>query len=263
MAAFRKKAGITNRAISKRATKIRHTVLMPPEVATYVAAFEAGVDLTRHLTPDEMRNVAEHHQMVQAARGGATALAPPKRGGAKAKATKPSTPAQFRFLPNVKVAAGAISESTQADALRMAQRVYPLLYVFENSVREFVDGHLTAEYGKDWWDDPLIVSRTVRAAYGRNKQREGKDRWVARKTARPIYYTELGHLGDIIASQKGWKVFEPIFNDQHWVRQHVKAFESPRNIVAHMNTVQEKNIKGLEVRAQEWFDQIRDHPVPD
>ncbi|MGH3052601.1 MAG: hypothetical protein ACRDM8_06530 [Gaiellaceae bacterium] len=33
---------------------------------------------------------------------------------------------------------------------------------FENSAREFIDGHLTLAYGPDWWDDPKIVSRDVR-----------------------------------------------------------------------------------------------------
>jgi len=39
----------------------------------------------------------------------------------------------------------------------MAIKVYPLLYAFENSAREFIDGHLTAVYGPDWWDDPKLV----------------------------------------------------------------------------------------------------------
>src|SRR4051794_9414903 len=130
MAAFRKKEGITNQAIGLRSRKIRKAVPMPPEVATYVAAFEAGVDLTKHLLADEMRNVAEHHQMVQAARGGSSGAAAPKVPVTKGRAASPR--AEFK-LPNVTIPAGTLSEAKKSDALRMAQRVYQLLYVFENS----------------------------------------------------------------------------------------------------------------------------------
>ena len=33
----------------------------------------------------------------------------------------------------------------------MAERVYPLLYVFENSVRDLIELVLKAKYGNDWW----------------------------------------------------------------------------------------------------------------
>jgi hypothetical protein len=260
MAAFRKKEGITNQAIGLRSRKIRKAVPMPAEVSTYVAAFEAGVDLNKHLTPDEVRNVAVHVQMVQAAQGtgGSTAAskAPVSKRG-------PASPRAKFKLPKVTLPTGTLSESKKSDALRMAERVYQLIYVFENSVREFVDGHLTAEYGKDWWNDRQIVSKAARDIYERNKGKQGRDRWVERKTARPIYYTELSHLRDIIGSDNGWKVFRPIFNEKEWVKSRIRAFESPRNVVAHMNPLAEKNIRGLEVRAQEWFDQIKDHPVPE
>ena len=125
-----------------------------------------------------------------------------------------------------------------------------------------MDGHLTQAHGKDWWDRPKLVGKGPRDALTRNKGAEGRNRWVERKNQRPIYYTELGHLADIITSEDGWKVFKPILDDQAWVKSHVRAFELPRNVVAHMNPLLEKNVKGLEVRAQEWFDQIKDHPPP-
>lgn len=261
MAEFRSKAGIGNRAIKKRRDKLlENGVPMPSDIATYVAAYEAGVNLGKHLDADTLRTVAEHVQLVRTTNSPApqpTVAQPPAKRGRRRD--RPQEEVQLR---NVTVPPGCLSAQALTGAKRMAERVYPLLYVFENSVREFVDGHLTAKYGKDWWDRPKLVSSGPRAAYQKNKGAQGKNRWVERKATRPIYYTELGHLTDIITSQDGWAVFKSIFHDQSWVREHVRSIEVPRNVVAHMNPLLEKNIKGLEVRAQEWFDQIRDHPLP-
>jgi hypothetical protein len=71
--------------------------------------------------------------------------------------------------------------------------------------------------------------------------------------------SEPGHLADIIVSQDGWEVFKKHFPRQAWVTEHVRSFEQPRNVVAHMNPLQPSNIRGLETRAQEWFDQIKGH----
>ena len=259
MAEFRQKAGITNQAIKKRRDKILALVQMPVDVATYVAAQQAGVQLNKHLDEPTLRTVAEYGGMVRAA--SPEGQAPLPQPQPSKRATRAMVVQELK-LPNVTVPPGMLSERAQSDAWRMAQRVYPLLYVFENSVREFVDGHLTTAYGKDWWDRPKLVGKGARDAFKRNKEAQGRNRWVERKNQRPIYYTELGHLADIITSEEGWNVFNPIFDDQSWVKSHVRAFELPRNVVAHMNLLLEKNIKGLEVRAQEWFDQIKDHLPP-
>lgn len=258
MAAFREEAAITNRAIKKRRDKILDLVQMPVDIATYVAAQQAGVPLNKYLDEPTLRSVAEYGGMYRSASSEGQAPVPPL---APKPSGKPKAPQELK-LPNVTVPAGTLSERTQSDAFRMAQRVYPLLYVFENSVREFVDGHLTATHGKDWWEREKLVGKGPRDALKRNREAQDRNRWVERKNQRPVYYTELGHLADIITSEDGWKVFKPIFGDQSWIKSHVRAFELPRNIVAHMNVLLEKNIKGLEVRAQEWFDQIKDHVPP-
>jgi hypothetical protein len=75
-------------------------------------------------------------------------------------------------------------------------------YAFENSVREFVDGHLVAVYGKDWWDDPKTVGKEIRRIVERNKAAEAKHRYHSRRTARPIYYTNLGDLGTLTIAKR-------------------------------------------------------------
>ena len=76
----------------------------------------------------------------------------------------------------------------------MATKVYPLLYAFENSVREFIDGHLTAAYGKDWYDEPKLVYTDVRKTVERNRKADDENRTHSARNARPIYYTTFGEL---------------------------------------------------------------------
>ena len=245
MAEFRKKTGITNRAIALRSQKLQDLVRMPRHIATYLAASRAGVAIDNHLDADTLREVADYDVRVHAKEqtAGPVAVPAPAKQGTKRKG---ATEVQF---PNFQVPPGTLSEGQMKNAQRMAVRVYPLLYAFENSVREFVNGHLTAEYGKDWWDRQNLVSSGVRNAVAITQRARGSHRWVERKTAHPIYYTMLDNLKDIIVSNDGWKVFKPILNKQAWVEDRVASMEVPRNVVAHMNPLLEKNIKGLEVQS--------------
>ena len=104
--------------------------------------------------------------------------------------------AEEYHLGKVKIPDDALTAARKAEADRMAG-VFALLYTFENSVREFVDGHLTAALGLDWYGDPKVVSNEIRKTVERNKAAEGRNRYHSRRGARPIYYTNNDDLGTI------------------------------------------------------------------
>lgn len=263
MTAFREKAGITRQAIEARRDRLRRLVPMPSDMATYVAAHRAGVDISKHLDEQTVRLVGEYDERVyvKEGRGAAAAMVAPASGPRRAARARSKRGGPRSIYPNLTVHEGALSEAQLNNAFRMAE-VYPLLYAFENSVREFVDGHLAAAYGKNWWDREKLVARPIRDVVRRNQRAKGSERWVLRPNVHPIYMTELGHLADIITSEDGWKVFKKLLIRQSWVQEHVRAFEQPRNVVAHMNPLAVSNIRGLEIRAREWFDQIKGHTPP-
>jgi hypothetical protein len=140
--------------------------------------------------------------------------------------------------------------------------VYPLLYAFENSVREFVDGHLMAAFGKDWWDDPKIVSPGVRKIVDRNKASEARHRYHSRRTARPIYYTEIAQLGSITMSERGWSIFRKLLPSDKWLPGVIEKIEVSRNVVAHMNPLQKKDIERIRMNFEDWLAQIKGHAPP-
>ena len=115
------------------------------------------------------------------------------------------------------------------DAERMAE-IYPILYAFENSMREFIDGHLAAAYGDKWHDDPKIVNTTVKGRVERNRNAEVRHRYHSRRNARFVYYTDLGDLPLIAHSENGWKVFRSLLPTDKWLHGRVEVIEASRNL---------------------------------
>jgi Swt1-like HEPN len=254
-----KLGGVSRQAVEQRRDRITAKVAMPADIAAYVLAQRQGVRIARHLDEATLEKVAEYESRLTQKEAAEGSLQPvPAATGRRAKGSASRAPKPV-VLDKIKVPDGALTTQQANDAGRMAGTVYPLLYVFENSARAFVMGHLSKAYGKDWWDRPKLVPTGVRKVVARNQASSGKDRWVERATVHPIYLTELGHLADIITSEDGWKVFSPMFPRQSWVTEHFRTIEAPRNVVAHMNALTANNVQGLQTRCREWFDQIADH----
>jgi hypothetical protein len=230
---------------------------MSSDVATYVVALRAGVPLHRFLDSATLDQVAVAEQRLNA-----TELTAPSAGTAtpnrRRSPTRTQVVKELRLESGVKVPAAALSASRMSEAQRMAD-VYPMLYAFENSLREFVDGHLTAAMGKDWWDNPKVVSTGIRQTVERNKVAEGKNRYHSTRNARPIYYTNIGDLATITMSERGWKVFKHFFPSDKWLPGLVEKIEASRNVVAHMNPLQKRDIDRIRLNFEDWLGQIKGH----
>jgi hypothetical protein len=252
-AALREKADISDRGIRKRRERIQKTLPMPADIATAIVAQRAGVPINRYLDDDTLASVSTWEAQLSQKEAGQATAAPrtPRSRGGKGQ-TKVVREAK---LGDVNVPANRLSQQHLSDAERMA-RVYPLLYVFENSIREFVDGHLIKEYGSDWWDvDGLVptgVQRTVEIA----RNAEALHRTHTSRKARPVYYMLLGELVNIVGSEKGNKVFKkPMFPRPTWFPELVQSVEVTRNIVAHMNPIQQRDVRRLEDALSDWLKQ--------
>jgi len=153
------------RLVAKRAAELPSTT----DEALYVLAHENGLRLQNYLTPMQ---IADVRALVQG-RSVAPAPAPTPRTAASRKSTTRSP--EF-IVDAITVPAGVLSERHFRDATLMAKDVYPLLYAFENSAREFIDGHLVVTYGSDWWDDSKLVSTGVRRTVeiSRRAERDGR-----------------------------------------------------------------------------------------
>jgi hypothetical protein len=219
-----------------------------------VIAHREGVPINRWLDEATLASVADYDARLAAKEGG------PAVHVRAAPTTKGAATREVKLFPGIPTA--RLSPKHMRDAERMAE-VYPLLYVFENSAREFIDGHLTQKYGKDWWNDPKLVAKDVRDAVEISRKAEAENRTHTSRKARPIYYTNFGHLVRIVQSENGVKVFKPpLFPRPTWFPELVKSSEHTRNIVAHMNPLKPADVQRLKMALQDWLKQIDGHEPP-
>lgn len=249
---------VSHQAVQQRRSKLQGVVSMPTDIATYIVAQRAGVPLHAYLDETKLDQVATWEQPLSAKEGTATTGAAAAPTGTKNKSAIRTTIVKELHLDKIKVPDAALSAGRKTEAEKMAA-IYPMLYAFENSVREFVDGHLTAELGKDWWGDSKVVSGSVRKTVERNKAAEGQHRYHSRRNARPIYYTNIDDLGTITMSEKGWPVFKPLFPSDRWLPALIEKIETSRNVVAHMNPLQKKDIDRIRLNFEDWLEQVKGH----
>jgi hypothetical protein len=109
-------------------------------------------------------------------------------------------------------------------------RVYPYIYVLENSLRSAILERFGN--GLDWWNNKRIVSDDVRDYAARIQQAERKYPWLKQRGSHPVYYVGLFELFRII--ERNWKThFDDVFPDLEQLRAWIKESVPIRNLVAH------------------------------
>ena len=131
-------------------------------------------------------------------------------------------------------------------------RVYPYIYLFENSVRYLIKEILGRKYGDNWWEEkaPTATKREVMKRIAR----EDVHRWHAKRGAHPIFYSDMHDLYSIIV--KNWKDFKDLFPDQTWIKSRVEEIELSRDIIAHNNPLPDDEITRLKLDLKAWVKQI-------
>jgi hypothetical protein len=129
------------------------------------------------------------------------------------------------------------------EANRMA-KVYPDIYVLENILRYVVMTVLEEEHGKQWWTEPNVVSNKIKETVTERKRIELANRWVSKRGAHEIFYTNFNDLSKIIHSNPN--SFKQVFADLP-IEAEVKKLEKSRNIIAHNNPLPEKEVKRIEI----------------
>lgn len=129
---------------------------------------------------------------------------------------------------------------------------YLAFFCLENAVRELVVERLDESRGANWWDEN--VSSNIRAKVEGRRTKEDKNRWHSQRGAREIYYTDFGDLALII--QAHWPLFEDLFPDQNWVMQRMRELENSRNIIAHSNVLEDREIQRLRMYLDDWVRQV-------
>lgn len=143
------------------------------------------------------------------------------------------------------------SPTVRTNAMK-AMPIYLAFFCLENSVRELVSERLTEKQGSEWWEK--CVSAGIKKQVDDRKNKEGKNRWHVERGAHSIYYTNFGDLRTIIVNN--WPLFEDLFPDQNWIITRLDELEASRNVIAHSNVLDDREITRLKLYLQDWTRQV-------
>ncbi len=217
--------------------------------AVYTIAHENGIDVSKFLSADEMGTV---RGLISGLPRETTPASAPRA----ARKSRAAAPADVK-ITIAGVDAGkipALSRAHAQDVKRMSERVYPLLYIFENSVRDLIERVLKAAYGSEWWAN--AVPKSVRDTATKHKAAEAKEPWHGARGKREIDYVFLNDLWAIIKHK--WGDFKRFFPTQGWVESLITSdMNVSRRVFAHMNPLHENDVKNIEAAFRKWTNQLR------
>ncbi len=245
-----KKLQITPQALSLRAQKRKRQLPMSTEQATYTIAHDEGLDLSKYLSRDETTDVRALLAQLNGASGGSA----PARTAAKRAAHRPASPVVS--IAGIKIGDIPLLKASHArEAKAMAERVYPTLYLFENSVRDFIETVLSARHGAAWWT--VAVQKKIRDKAEQFKRDEKKDTWHGKRGRRDLDYLLLTELWLII--RDAWTDFQPYFpQGRAWVQSLIESdMNVSRRVIAHMKPLEEDDIKALEASFRKWIKHLQ------
>lgn len=222
--------------IQDRKKQYNNTISL--ETAANLVAAEVGIDISKMLSGDELREVR-------------TLIG--KRTGEKAiKIVKKDTETRVvKIGPNIKLIDPKLPKVIISDAQKMA-KVYPMLYIFENSIRSVVVETMEKKFGKDWWKQ---VTPKVAQKVETRKNEEKDKRWHGKRAAHEIYYTNMDDLKSIIISN--WSLFKNKLYKQSWIDNMMDVITTSRNIIAHNNPLSNHDIQRIEIAFKDWIKQVR------
>lgn len=143
------------------------------------------------------------------------------------------------------------SPHVRRDAIS-ALPAYLAFFCLENAVRELVAERLAETKGSDWWRK--CASTTMRDRVEKRQAKEGKNRWHAQRGAHEVNYTDFGDLKNLIVAH--WEDFQDLFPDQNWLTSRFDELENSRNIIAHSNVLDEREVDRLRLYLTDWYRQV-------
>lgn len=241
------KLGVSPQRLSQLVGKRKRELPMSTPLAVYTIAHENGVDISKRLSVEETGEVRSLVASLRNSQAAPVSVPPPAR-----KRTPKDVVVRIASVDVGKIP--ALKASHAKDAKRMSERVYPLLYVFENSLRDLIEAVLRAKHGKDWWDEG--VPPKIRETAAKHKEDEAKDPWHGARSGREIDYIFLVQLWAIV--KNNWGDFKQLFPNQAWVETLITSdMNVSRRVLAHMTPLSADDITGIEAAFRKWVKQLR------
>ncbi|MBN1398660.1 MAG: hypothetical protein JXA06_11570 [Bacteroidetes bacterium] len=208
-------------------------LMLPSYQAIIALAAENGINITKYASQDDL--VAIRQARSSTFFPGSTEIVSTTKTSIK----KPRFDAGF---PDPFV------DASVANSAHRNAELYPVVYLFENSVRNLVSVVMQSTFGDDWWEQK--VSDKIKNNVQIRQSEEKQYSWHSQRGAYPIFYTDISDLRKIINTYN--KQFKKVFGKIPRVEMWIEEIEKTRNILAHNNPVSKKDRDRLTVFARDW-----------
>lgn len=245
-----KSSADTGDALYHRIYRFANTHRVEMKVALLYLASEHGISINR-----ELRNHPEIRAQLQAIQ-----TVPQKTatgaGSAKNQTKKivnySSKTINFESIPPfvTEIALKELGQNTE---------VYQMIYVFENSVREFINHVLKESSGNDWWNTTHHAD-DFKEKVVTYMQSEDDTPWVRRTNTHPLYYLELESLSTIIT--KASRIFSPYFSvigknaNAQWLINIINDVNKVRRAIMHSNPITKDLYATCKSDTNKWLKQL-------
>lgn len=125
-------------------------------------------------------------------------------------------------------------------------------FCLENAARELINERMAQQHGPNWWEEK--TSAALRQKVEARREKEGDNRWHTRRGAHEVNYTDFGDLATLM--QQNWADFADLFPDQNWVTGRLRELEQSRNIIAHNNVLDDREIERIRMYLADWLRQV-------
>ena len=242
------KLGVTPQALNQQCHKLIALVPMTVEYATYVIAHRNGIRLDKYLDEEKMGKTRELISEVAPVTSGIKKQV--EIGGvSKLEASR-----VVRIGTDERYTDVMLSQKKLNEALEMA-KVFPKLYVLENSIREFIKLCMSNIYGENWWDTQ--APNKLREDVTKKMSRDKKDSWHQRRGAHPVDYLDMSELPRLVNKIQQF-IVPDIIPDIEWFKHMIDEVYKSRCVVCHMNPLEKNSIKSVEVKFTQWQKQMNE-----
>lgn len=235
----------TPQALSQRVQKLKKTHSITTEDATYVIAQQEGMILDKYLDKQTVDRIRGIIQQISSA----TSLSQPGFAAGRARAKKITPTERIIIIGKEFKGNDPILPSKILNEAKQMGGVYPLMYVLENSIREFIDRIMSAKHGSDWWD--IQAPPGLRDRVNNRMADDERNAWHQRRGAHQICYLDLKQLPALV--RKIHKDVVPEFiPSTEWFTQFIEEVYESRCVLCHMNPLDDNNVQAVKVRFNQW-----------
>lgn len=241
-----KLGGVTQRRIYQLAKELSDRASIKTAEAIWILASQNQINLTKYLPPEVVQRVRELRLQIPA---------PPRPAGEQggpvsrtASSVTKKTARAITIAREFKETDPILPAQILTQAKEMAA-IYPLLYVMENSMREFLRRVVDAHNNSGWWTTtaPTRIRERIKSRMADDE----KHAWHQRRGSHPIDYLDLNELPLIV--QNNQALFVPAFlPSAQWFDQFVDDLYKSRCVLCHMNPLRKENVQDVRLRSGKW-----------